>query len=365
MRDSASGLEVDIVINNFNYGAYLADAIESARGQTHEGVRVIVVDDGSSDDSRQILSEYEDRLAAVILKQNGGQASAFNAAIEHCRGDVVMFLDADDALRPDTAARAAAAFAADEALAKVQFRAEVIDAGGRPTGAIKPAPHLPMPSGDLRAAELAHPFDIVWMSTSANAFRARALREMMPVPEEDYRIGADWYLVHVGALLGTVRSLEEIGALYRMHGANNYEPQRAELDLDHLRRTILLAHATSRELLRMAERLDLPHPRRILSLADLANRMISLKLDRAAHPIKTDSALGLLADARRAARRREDAPVTMKLLFMGWFVAMAVAPRPAARRMAVLFLFPESRKRANRLLGRLHRAGREKMPTAA
>ena len=61
---------------------------------------------------------------------------------------------------------------------------ETIDAEGRPTGEIKPAPHLPMPSGDLREAELAYPYDLVWMATSANAFRAEALRRILPDPRE-------------------------------------------------------------------------------------------------------------------------------------------------------------------------------------
>ena len=64
---------------------------------------MIVVDDGSSDDSRAILADQGDDVD-VVLKQNGGQASALNAGIERCKGDVVIFLDADDTLHPDAAA---------------------------------------------------------------------------------------------------------------------------------------------------------------------------------------------------------------------------------------------------------------------
>ncbi len=49
----------------------------------------------------------------MVLKENGGQASALNAGMERCEGDVVIFLDADDTLHPDAAARVAAAFAAE------------------------------------------------------------------------------------------------------------------------------------------------------------------------------------------------------------------------------------------------------------
>lgn len=349
-------IAVDVIVNNYNYGRFLSDAVESALRQTHERVRAIVVDDGSSDGSRELLREYEDR-ASVVLKENGGQASALNAGMEHSEGDVVIFLDADDMLHPEAAARVAAAFAADEAVAKVQFRSEVIDGEGRPTGVTKPAPHLPMPSGDMRRAELAFPYDLVWMSTSANAFRADALRRILPIPERDFRLCADWYLVHLMSLLGEVVSLDQICGSYRMHGANSYEPQEPRLDVDHLRATIRFATVTSPPLLRLAGELGLPRPERILSLADLANRIISLRLEPDRHPIASDRATALVLDAARAARRRTNISAPMKLIFVCWFAAMAAAPRPLSRRLATLFLFPQSRSSLNRILGRLQRPG--------
>lgn len=355
----ASKLAVDIVIDNFNYGRFLPAAIESACTQTHPRVNVIVVDDGSTDDSRRLLDGYRDR-ATVVLQENGGQASAINAGVELCRGEVTMILDADDVLHPNAAADVAAAFAADPELAKAQFRMEVIDEAGRPTGTLKPASHLPMPSGDVRQAELASPFDLVWMATSGNAFRTAALRRIMPIPEGPFHTCADWYLVHLMALLGPVVSLDAVDGYYRMHGANNYEPQTTELDLDHIRDTIRYSEATASELLGLADELSLPRPERILSIADLANRMISLRVEPEAHPIPDDSRLSLLGDAVRAARRRPNASTAMKAMFVCWFAAMAAAPRPASRHLARLFLFPQLRPSLNRLLGRLHlgRAGK-------
>jgi glycosyltransferase involved in cell wall biosynthesis len=346
-------LVVDIVINNHNYGAFLTEAIESALAQTHRNVNVLVVDDGSTDDSREILQGHDERVA-VVLKENGGQASAVNTGMAHCNSDIVMFLDADDVLRPEAAARVAAAFALDETVAKVQFRMDVIDAEGRQTGAIKPAPHLQMPQGDLRSAELAFPFDIPWMAMSANAFRTEALRRIIPIPAKDYPIsGADWYLVHLAALLGRVVSIEDVFASYRVHGSNNYEPQEAELSLAHVRKAIDRTLPTSKALLSLARDLNLPHPDRILSLADLANRLTSLRLEPARHPVPDDRVGALVIDAVRAARRRSDISPAMKFMFVTWFAAMAVAPRRLAARLAVLFLFPERRTLLNPLLERL------------
>jgi hypothetical protein len=352
LSSAASDLAVDIVISNYDYGRYLAEAIESALAQTHPCVRVIVVDDGSRDQSRQILRAYEDRVE-VVLKENGGQASALNAGFERCRGDIVMPLDADDLMKPDAASRVAAAFAASPDLVKVQHRMDVIDSDGRPTGQMKPAPHLPMPQGDVRQAELSFPFDMAWMSTSGNAFRLEALRRILPIPEESYRICADWYLVHLGALLGPVLSLEEIDGSYRIHGENNYEPQAPRVDLVFVRENIRLARATTTGLERLSDGLGLERPDPILSLADLANRIVSLRLDPAGHPIPTDTRSGLVRAAVTAARRRFDAALPMKAMFAGWFVAMALAPRRLAESLAELFLFPQRRPSLNRLLTRI------------
>jgi len=350
----AGGIAVDIVIDNYNYGRFLGEAIESALAQTHEPVSVIVVDDGSGDDSREVLRRYEGRVTAV-LKENGGHASAFNAGVECCAGEVTMLLDADDLLEPEAAARAAAAFAADDELVKVQAKMQVVDGDGAPTGAVKPPPHLPMPNGDVREAELAFPFDLPWVPTSANAFRTEALRRIMPIPEEEFRMCAERWLVHLIVLLGRVASLDEVGASYRVHGANAYEAENPRLDLERMRLTIRVERTIAAGLLRLAGELGLAHPDRILSLADLANRMISLRLEPRAHPVATDSRSSLLRDAVAAAGRRANVSATMKGMFVAWFALMAVAPRGAARRLALLFLFPEQRVSLNRLLGRFQR----------
>jgi glycosyltransferase involved in cell wall biosynthesis len=354
--DEPTGLAIDIVVCNHDYGRFLREAIESACAQTHPRVSTIVVDDGSTDESREILLGYADRVE-VVLKENGGQASALNAGFERCRGDVVILLDADDRLRPQAAERVAAAFAADPGLAKVQFRMAVLDAAGSVTGGTKPTGHLRPPVGDLRAAELAFPFDLPWLPGGGTAFRAEALRRILPIPERDYpHCGADWYLVHLSALLGPVAAIDEVCAEYRVHGANVYEPARAELDLGHVRDSIEYAAVTVRSLARLADGLGLERPERIFSVSDLANRLISLRLEPVRHPLPADRSWRLVADAVRATARRFDVSWSMKPLFVAWFAVTAVSPRPVVRWLGELFMFPERRVTFNRLLARLHRA---------
>ena len=86
---------VSIIINNYNYDRFLAEAIDSALNQTYPHVEIIVVDDGSTDNSRNIIADYGNRIVPV-LKSNGGQASSFNEGFKASQGEIICLLDSDD-----------------------------------------------------------------------------------------------------------------------------------------------------------------------------------------------------------------------------------------------------------------------------
>ncbi len=158
-----------------------------------------------------------------VLKENGGQASAFNAGFAASDGDVVVFLDADDLLEPHIVAGAIAAIQGSPTPRR--------SSGGwsSPTPmAVRPARSSRRDTCRCRAATCAcrssaRPFDIPWMATSGNAFPAAVLDRVLPMPEREYRVNADWYLQHLTPLLGPVVALGQVGALRRVHGANAYE----------------------------------------------------------------------------------------------------------------------------------------------
>lgn len=358
-------LTVSIIIDNRNYGRFLRAAIDSALGQTYRHTEVIVVDGGSTDDSPEIIRDYGDRVTPILMA-HGGQAAAFNAGFAQSRGDVVIFLDSDDMLLPRTAEVVAAAFTAQPEVAKAQYRIEVMDAAGAPTGLIRPRDYTMLPQGDLRRAALQFPYDLIWMATSGNAFSAHALRGMFPIPERLYgAIGADWYLSHVALLYGPVLALPDVGGYYRIHGSNGYETTAPQVSLKQVRQTILFMDKTNLCLKRAADQLDIrPRPRDagdILSVSFVANRLISLKLDPAQHPLRGDRAAKLFVLGVRAALRRFDIAPAMRGLFMLWFALMALAPAPGARALAEALLIPESR---GRLIMVLHGLGRRGPRTA-
>jgi hypothetical protein len=341
------------VVNNHNYGRFLAAAVDSALQQTHPDVNVIVVDDGSTDDSREVIASFGDRILPV-LKENGGQASAFNAGLDHSHGDVVIFLDADDLLDPHAAERVAELFGRDPSLAKVHYRLAVVDDTGAPSGEIRPSPHIPLPQGDLRAATARFPFDLARPATSGNAFSADVLRRIAPIPSGG-RTAADWYVVYVAALFGPVGAIDEPLGSYRVHGGNEHALDEASLDLDHVRTTIEKTRRAKGYIAEAAPRAGIAWDPRDASMCEVADRAISFKLEPERHPIEGDSLAGLVALGTRAAARRFDVGVAMKAVFVGWLVCLVVAPQSLARWIAEVFVFPERRRSANRWLAKMHR----------
>jgi hypothetical protein len=349
------GPVVDIVIDNYNYARFLGRAIDSALTQTHPDVNVIVVDDGSTDGSRDVIAGYGDRVDAV-LKQNGGQGSAVNAGFARCTGDVVIFLDSDDELLADAAADAAAAFAADPALAVVQYRMAVVGPDGRPTGATHPAATATEPSGDLRSVHVRHPFDVAWAGMSSRAFARCALEQILPMPESEFRTAADVYLRCLAPLYGPVRSLPQVLARYRLHGANSYARTSVELDLGVVRQNVRYGGRVRRHIAEHAGRAGIPRPHGpMLSVADLGHRMVSCKLDRAHHPIPGDRVWRLALAGALAPWRRRDLRWPMKVAFTGWFLLIAIAPRVLARALAEAFAGAGVRERLDPVLRHLRR----------
>jgi glycosyltransferase involved in cell wall biosynthesis len=88
---------VTVVIPTYNYGEYLSDAIESALKQTYKNLEVIVIDDGSSDNTEEIVKRYDGRLS-YYFKENGGISSARNYGMLKAKGEYIVFLDSDDKL---------------------------------------------------------------------------------------------------------------------------------------------------------------------------------------------------------------------------------------------------------------------------
>lgn len=215
-------LQASIIIDNYNFGRFLSDAIDSCLSQTYARVEIIVVDDGSTDNSRDIIANYRERVIPV-LKENGGQASAFNAGFKVSRGDVIFFLDSDDMYIPSAVATAIEFFR-DPHVARVQWPLAEIDELGRRTGRVK----VPIPSeGDLRGDLILHGLsgDVCPDSTSASggasAWARKFIENVFPIPNEEFRIAPDLFLMASAPFFGLVKRILEPQTLWRKHGKNS------------------------------------------------------------------------------------------------------------------------------------------------
>jgi glycosyltransferase involved in cell wall biosynthesis len=207
-------LKVSIIINNFNYGRYIASCIESALAQTYGNIEVIVSDDGSTDDSQAVIESFGTSIIASF-KSNGGQASALNAGFKKSSGNLVIFLDADDLLKPHCVAEIVRHWRAD--MMKLHFNLEVIDASGKAVGCLYMK--RPLPRGDLRE-HLLTSGAVASMGMSGNVFARTFLEQVMPMPEVGWERGADTYLFNLAALTGQVGAIDEPLGGYRVHGNN-------------------------------------------------------------------------------------------------------------------------------------------------
>jgi glycosyltransferase involved in cell wall biosynthesis len=217
-----SSQTLTVVVNNFNYGDFVGPAIESAL-HGGPGVEVIVVDDGSTDHSRAVIESFGDRVTAVF-QANAGQAAALNTGFAASSGEIVVFLDADDMLAPGAVPAIRSAFS-DPRVAKLHWALAEIDQSGRQTGALRP--EVLMPAGDLRPRVVEHgPLGHSNPPTSGNAFSRRVLEQMMPMPEAEYRICADAYLVMLASIYGGLRRSLVPLSFWRRHGENRYNGTR-------------------------------------------------------------------------------------------------------------------------------------------
>ena len=319
--------EVSIIITNFNYARFLGAAIESALAQRAASVEVIVVDDGSTDGSREVMANFSDRIQGIFTT-NSGQGAAFNAGWRCSSGDVVIFLDADDMLVPNLAAKVIDTMKKQPATTRVQFPLAVIDEDGHRTGATMPTQPERLFRGDPRPLLLTCPDDIVWQPTSGNAFARQALEQILPMPETPYHICADYYLSSLASLHGQVAVIDQVGGEYRVHGQNQHFSDVETLE--RLRQNIQRTSATHGYLINECRRIDLSgpsaDPNTVRSVTATTNRVLSYRFDPAPHPIQSDTRLGLFRLGIRSAWARRDVSLTRRFAFGGWFALISFIP---------------------------------------
>ena len=320
---------VSVVIPNYNYGQYLRIAIDSALAQTYSPVEVIVVDDGSTDNSRQVIESYGARITP-ILKANGGHGSALNAGYALCRGEIVIFLDADDELMPNAVERVVNAWR--PGVAKAQFQLEMVDENGSPLGERVPTFDNFIPNGDIRD-RIARFGEYPSSPSSGNAYARAALERLMPMDEALWPAGSEKSLVYLTPFFGDVVSIREPLGRYRIHPANDSGFKGRHLEKLHRRLTAV--YFIPETICRVAAGKGIDLDPRVLGSTsrELKLRMASLRLDPKTHPVAGDTRLGLLVKGIKASLREPDMSLKVRATQSAWFALMAVAPMWVVSRL--------------------------------
>ena len=325
---------VSVVVNNYNYERFLGEAIESVLAQSYPQTEVVVVDDGSTDGSRGIIAGYGGRVRPV-LKENGGQASAFNVGFAASRGEIVIFLDADDYLFPEAVERVVAAW--EPGISKVHYRLQMVDASGHPVG-FKPPRDLPLGSGDVLPT-LLEKGNYRTSVTSGNAFSREILEHILPMPEDEFRITADGYLNIQVPFHGKIVAIEEPLGTYRIHGSNQWA-SGPEISSDRFLRLLQYDLKKQALLTRKSEEVGRKVPRD-LGMRDHGNlqrRMALSRLDPSKNPYATDRPGSLVYWGLRAVWRFSGLGLRRRLIMSAWFLWVGLSPLTAARP-AVTWLF--------------------------
>ena len=245
---------ISVLIDTYNHERFIERAINSVLEQNvaRTECEVIVVDDGSVDRTPELVRRFEPHVR-LIRKDNGGQASAFNAGIAECRGEIIAFLDGDDWWAPGKLAAVADALASDSNVGLVGHGiTEVYSDGREHTELLREIPRFRITTRDgAKVFRTRKSF----LGTSRMTYRAEVLRKIGLVPAA-LKFEADEYLFTLAGLYADVLVLRESLTFYRLHDKNAF--QIAGAGSEGIRRKQRILATLARSLREELRRRELP-----------------------------------------------------------------------------------------------------------
>jgi hypothetical protein len=213
-------LTVSVIINNHNNGAYLGECIESVLQQTRRPDEIILFDDGSTDESLEVMARYQGRITVIVAEHGRdgvlkNQARAIDAAFRKSTGQVVFLLDGDDVFIRQKIAAYMDVFESDRTVVMVQAPLEKIDRSGVHLGFEYEAPRH---QADYRQHIYVHNELNVYYPTSSLAFTRAYLEQRLPLDFSDgLPVWSDARLALCASLFGSVVTLEIPYTQWRRH----------------------------------------------------------------------------------------------------------------------------------------------------
>lgn len=223
---------ISVVIPSYNHELYVASAIDSVLGQTHDDFELIIIDDGSTDGSREIISDYSDPRIKVIFQENQGAHAAINRGLNMSEGEYITILNSDDTFDKDRFEKCLDVFNVNNEIDLVSSWINVIDERGNNLG-VKKAWHNMEPwvvpnkdksfaqTDDYKLNALMSNF----VSTTSNMIFKREVYEKIG-GMRNLRFTHDWdYLLRVCEYFNPF-NISEALINYRIHGSNTINTHR-------------------------------------------------------------------------------------------------------------------------------------------
>lgn len=218
---------ITVIIDTYNYGNFIENSIESVLAQNFpkEQVEIIIVDDGSTDDTEERIKKYKEKIK-YIYQENKGQAEAFNTGFAHSQGEVICLLDADDYWYPEKLKTVIEKFERCPDVGMVQHFMQEVDTEGRIVKKNYPRWKEFYSKEDILSGEIN--FRSTFTGTSGLSFKRKFLENIIPVPI-GFTFCADQYLYLV-ILYSKVSSINKILGRKRIHGENWFASKFYNMD---------------------------------------------------------------------------------------------------------------------------------------
>jgi len=321
-------LKISIIITNYNYEKYIAEAIESAINQDYKNKEIIVVDDGSTDNSRDIIERYRNKIK-IIYQKNQGHILATNVGFKESTGDIITFLDADDYLFENMSKEVIKLL--DEDTVKVHYKLMEVDALGNKLG--------PVPSDKFLLSEGPSVYkDILngkYVTSLGNAYNKKLVKELFPLPKikviesEDYlsTIPPDAYLSPRVPFFGHVKAIQTPLAIYRKHGENYGATKDPYKSFLKRRRYLMKAKYDTNFMMKMASQLGIDFDKeiRFKRYELLRLRLISRRIDKD-HPWKNDNCFYLIFLAIKNLKYPPKTSHFHNFYYLIWMIAISLMP---------------------------------------
>jgi glycosyltransferase involved in cell wall biosynthesis len=219
---------VSVVIPSYNHARFISEAVDSVLASPHTELELVIVDDGSTDQTMEVLLPYRaDPRVRIHAQENRGAHAAINVGLALATGEILCILNSDDAYHRDRVNRLAGVFSSDPELVLAASWLEVVDAEGAAMGikeGFRNMPPWPPPSSGPQLSQLGDPtlalLETNFIATTSNVAFRRSLIEDHRLDFLPLRYTHDWDFILSACRHGGFRLVEQPLVRYRVHGDN-------------------------------------------------------------------------------------------------------------------------------------------------